>query len=276
MVRHHFLHLSPTVTEQTLMKLNLSRPMAFIDLETTGIQVATDRIVEIAILKVQPDGSQTVKTMRINPERPIPPESSAIHGISDADVANEPTFKDVASSMFKFLFECDLAGFNSNKFDIPLLVEEFDRAGIEFDVNNRKLIDVQNIFHKLEQRTLSAAYKFYCNQSLENAHSAEADIRATFDVLKAQIERYDSLENDTDFLHEFSRRSNNVDLAGRFVYNDKKEVQFNFGKHRGRLVADVLKNEPGYYGWMMQGDFPVETKRVLKALKEDFAASNRF
>ncbi|MGD1844829.1 MAG: exonuclease domain-containing protein [Salibacteraceae bacterium] len=258
------------------MKLNLQRPLAFIDLETTGTQVAKDRIVEIAILKVQPDGSQTVKTLRINPEQPIPAESSAIHGISDADVANEPTFKDVAGSLFKFLFECDLAGFNSNKFDIPLLVEEFERAGITFEVEGRKLVDVQNIFHKMEQRTLSAAFQFYCGENLENAHSAEADIRATFEVLRAQIERYDNLENDMDFLHEFSRRNNNVDLAGRFVYNDKKEVLFNFGKHRGRLVTDVLRNEPGYYGWMLQGDFPSETKRVLKAVKESMAASNRF
>lgn len=249
------------------MQLKLERPIAFFDLETTGITIGTDRIVEIAILKVTPDGKKEMRTHRVNPEMPIPAEVTAIHGISDEDVANEPTFSELAPVLFLFLRDCDLAGYNSNKFDIPMLVEEFYRVDLEFDVLSRKWVDVQNIFHKMEQRTLAAAYQFYCGKSLENAHSAAADIEATYEVLLAQLERYSDLKNDVDFLHDFSRRGNHADLAGRFAYNGKKQIVFNFGKHKGRLVTDVLQQEPSYYGWMMNGDFAQSTKAVLKHIK---------
>jgi len=250
------------------MKLNITRPVAFFDLESTGINVASDRIVEFSILKLDPSGSKTMKTARVNPTIPIPAETSAIHGIFDKDVANEPTFKDLAPSLFKFLFDCDLAGYNSNKFDVPMLVEEFLRAGIDFDFRDRKLIDVQNIFHKMEQRTLAAAYKFYCQKELINAHSAEADTIATFEILEAQLERYENLSGEADFLHNFSKRQDNVDTLGRIVMNAKGEEVFNFGKNKGKRVVDILKNDPGYYGWMMNGDFPRHTKKVLKEIKE--------
>jgi DNA polymerase-3 subunit epsilon len=249
------------------MNLKLERPLAFFDLETTGVTVGADRIVEISILKVFPDGKKDVKTHRVNPEMQIPEHVSEIHGIYNQDVANEPTFEQLAPNLYLFLNDCDLAGFNSNKFDIPVLVEEFYRVGYDFDVMSRKWVDVQNIFHKMEQRTLVAAYKFYCDKDLTGAHSAEADIKATYEVLLAQLERYDELENNVDFLHEFSRRGNHADLTGRLAYNEQKEIVFNFGKHKGKLVVDVLSQEPSYYSWMMKGDFSQTTKAVLKRIK---------
>lgn len=249
------------------MNLKLTKPIVFFDLETTGVDVAKDRIVEISIMKIYPDGKQEVKTRRINPEMPIPKESSEIHGIYDQDVANEPTFKAVAKSLAQFIDNSDLAGFNSNKFDVPLLVEEFLRVGVDFDMQNRRLVDVQNIFHKMEQRTLVAAYKFYCKKELKDAHSAEADIKATYEVLQSQIERYDELNNDIDFLSEFSKRNRNADLMGRIVFNEEGVEVFNFGKHKGRAVSEVLKKDPSYYTWMMNGDFPQYTKKVLTEIK---------
>ncbi len=249
------------------MQLNLKNPLVFFDLETTGINIVKDRIVEISYVKVFPNGKEEVKTRRINPEMPIPAESTAIHGITDEDVKDCPTFKEIAKSLAAQIEGCDLAGFNSNRFDIPLLVEEFLRAGVDIDLNKRKFVDVQTIFHKMEQRTLAAAYKFYCDKSLENAHSAEADTYATYEVLKAQLDRYPELENDIKYLSEFSSFNTNVDFAGRMVYNDKGEEVFNFGKYKGQRVEDVLKNDQGYYGWMMQGDFPLNTKNVLTQIK---------
>jgi DNA polymerase-3 subunit epsilon len=251
----------------TKTSLSLHRPIAFIDLETTGTSIGSDRIVEISILKLLPDGSEEVHTLRVNPTIPIPAEVSAIHGIFDKDVADCPTFKELAPKLFQIIDPCDLAGYNSNKFDIPLLVEEFLRAEQDFDMTNRKCIDVQNIFHKMEQRTLAAAYRFYCSKELENAHSAEADVKATYDVLLAQLAKYDSLQNNVSFLHTFSTMNDNVDLAGRII-RDKKGVEvFNFGKHKGKPVLEVFKNEPSYYNWMMDGDFPLSTKRVLTMLR---------
>ena len=225
------------------MRLNLKNPLVFFDLETTGIDITKDRIVEISYVKVFPNGKEESKTMRINPERPIPPESTAIHGITDDDVKDCPTFKAVAKTLAAQIEGCDLAGYNSNRFDIPLLAEEFLRADVNIDLNRRKFVDVQTIFHKMEQRTLSAAYKFYCNKTLENAHTAAADTMATYEVLQAQLDRYPELQNDIAFLSDFSSYNNNVDFAGRMIYNDKKEEVFNFGKFKGRLVEDVLKNE---------------------------------
>lgn len=249
------------------MQLNLKRPLVVFDLETTGISISTDRIVEIAMIKIHPDGREELKVMKINPGMPIPPESTAIHGISDADVADAPRFEEVAKELAEFMKNADFAGFNSNKFDFPLLVEEYLRAGVDFDAENRKFIDAQRIFHVMEPRNLSAAYKFYCDKSLENAHSAEADTRATLDVLKSQIERYEQLKNDVDFLHSFSGQSKNVDLAGRMVFNEQGKEVFNFGKHRGKLVEQVLKQDQGYYQWMMDGDFSRDTKRRLTQIK---------
>lgn len=249
------------------MKLNLKKPIVFFDLETTGVDVSKDRIVEISILKLNPDGKKEIKTRRVNPEMPIPLQSSEIHGIYDEDVKDEPTFRALAKSLAKFIGNSDLAGYNSNKFDVPLLAEEFLRVGVDFDLENRNRVDVQNIFHKMEQRTLVAAYKFYCDKELVNAHSAEADIIATYEVLEAQLERYDELENDVDFLAEFSERQKNVDLIGRIVYNEDNVEVFNFGKHKGKSVAEVFKKEPSYYAWMMDGDFPQYTKKVLTAIK---------
>jgi DNA polymerase-3 subunit epsilon len=248
-------------------KLSLHRPIAFLDLETTGVNIGTDRIVEISVLKISPDKTTYSETHRINPTIPIPAEVSAIHGIFGKDVKDCPTFKELAPKLHLLLDPCDLAGYNSNKFDIPLLVEEFLRVEVDFDMQNRKCIDVQNIFHKMEQRTLAAAYKFYCSKELENAHSAEADVTATYEVLEAQLEKYDSLKGDVSFLHTFSSNNDNVDLAGRIV-RDKKGVEvFNFGKHKGKPVLDVFRNEPSYYNWMMDGDFPLSTKRVLTMLR---------
>jgi DNA polymerase-3 subunit epsilon len=262
------------------MKLNLKRPIAFFDLETTGVNVASDRIVEIGILKIMPDGTTEAKEKRINPTIPIPIESSLVHGIYDKDVADQPTFKAIAKSLAEFLKDCDLGGYNSNKFDIPILMEEFLRAEIDFSLEGRHCVDVQNIFHQMEQRTLKAAYKFYCSKELINAHSAIADIEATYEVFLAQIERYKDAEytdksgkksvpivNDIKALHDFTTVTKNVDLAGRIVYNDKGVEVFNFGKHAGKSVVEVLKQEPSYYAWMQQGDFPLYTKKVLTRLK---------
>ena len=250
------------------MKLNLKNPLVFFDLETTGTNINSDRIVEICYLKVYPNGNEESKTMRINPEMHIPEASSAIHGIYDADVADCPTFKDVAKSIANDLEGCDLAGFNSNRFDIPLLAEEFLRAGVDIDMMKRKFIDVQVIYHKLEQRTLSAAYKFYCDKNLEDAHTAEADTRATYEVLKAQLDRYpDVLENDMKFLADYSSYNKNVDFAGRIVYNEQGVEVFNFGKYKGMPVAEILKKDIGYFGWLMQGDFTLNTKNVLTKIR---------
>lgn len=249
------------------MKLNLTRPIVFFDLETTGVNVSTDRIVEVSIMKIHPDGKKEIKTRRINPGIPIPKESSEIHGISDEDVKDEPTFKAFAKSLAHFIGNSDLAGFNSNRFDIPLLVEEFMRAGFDFDMSNRRSVDVQTIFHKMEKRTLSAAYQFYCDKELINAHSAEADTVATYEILQAQVERYDELQNDIDFLAEFSTQQKTCDLVGRIVYNEEGIEVFNFGKHKGVSVEHILKSQPSYYSWMMDGDFPLYTKKVLTGIK---------
>ena len=250
------------------MKLNLKNPLVFFDLETTGTNINSDRIVEICYLKVYPNGNEESKTMRINPEMHIPEASSAIHGIYDADVADCPTFKDVAKNIANDIEGCDLAGFNSNRFDIPLLAEEFLRVGVDIDMMKRKFIDVQVIFHKLEQRTLSAAYKFYCDKNLEDAHTAEADTRATYEVLKAQLDRYpDVLENDMKFLADYSSYNKNVDFAGRIVYNEQGVEVFNFGKYKGMSVAEILKKDIGYFGWLMQGDFTLNTKNVLTKIR---------
>ena len=249
------------------MQLNLRNPLVFFDLETTGIDIAKDRIVEISMVKVMPNGEEIVKTRRINPGMPIPPESTAIHGITDEDVKDCPKFKEIAKSLAAQIEGCDLAGFNSNRFDIPMLAEEFLRAGVDVDLNRRKFIDVQTIFHKMEQRNLTAAYKFYCNKDLANAHSAEADTMATYEVLKAQLDRYPELENDVNFLSKYSSFTNNVDFAGRMVYNDKGQEVINFGKYKGRLVEEVLKSDPSYYAWIMNGDFPLNTKKMLTEIR---------
>lgn len=250
------------------MKLNLKNPLIFFDLETTGTNINTDRIVEICYLKVYPNGNEETKTMRINPEMHIPEASSAIHGIYDEDVADCPTFKDVAKDIAKDIEGCDIAGFNSNRFDVPVLVEEFLRVGIDIDLTKRKFIDVQVIYHKLEQRTLSAAYKFYCGKNLEDAHSAEADTRATYEVLKAQLDKYaDLLENDINFLSEYSSYSKNVDFAGRIIYDNNGVEIFNFGKYKGLSVSEVLRRDPGYFGWIMNGDFTLNTKNVLTKIR---------
>lgn len=249
------------------MQLNLTKPICFFDLETTGVNITSDRIVEISILKVHPNGKEENKTWLVNPGVPIPKEVTEIHGISDADVVNEPLFKEIAKDIYNMIKDSDLGGFNSNRFDIPLLAEEMLRADVDFDMKNRLAIDVQTIFHKMEQRTLSAAYKFYCNESLENAHSAEADTKATYEVLKAQISKYEELENDTKFLAEFSSRKKFADFAGFLVYNKEGEECFSFGKHKGKLVTEILESEPGYFGWILNSDFPLYTKKVLTAIK---------
>ena len=250
------------------MKLNLKNPLVFFDLETTGTNINSDRIVEICYLKVYPNGNEEAKTLRINPEMHIPEASSAVHGIYDEDVKDCPTFKDVAKNIASDIEGCDLAGFNSNRFDIPVLVEEFLRAGVDIDLMKRKFVDVQVIYHKLEQRTLSAAYKFYCDKNLEDAHTAEADTRATYEVLKAQLDRYaDVLENDVNFLSNYSCYNRNVDFAGRIVYNDQDVEVFNFGKYKGMSVKEVLQKDPGYYSWIMQGDFTLNTKNVLTKIR---------
>ena len=250
------------------MKLNLTSPLVFFDLETTGVNISNDRIVELCYIKVYPNGNEESKSMRINPEMHIPETSSALHGIYDEDVADCPTFKEIARNLANTIEGCDLAGFNSNRFDIPLLVEEFLRAGVEIDLTRRKFIDVQNIFHKMERRTLSAAYQFYCGKVLEDAHTAMADTQATYEVLKAQLDRYpDDLQNDVKFLSDFSRMSNNVDFAGRMVYDKNNVEVFNFGKYKGKPVAEVLRCDPGYYSWIMQGDFARNTKQILTQIR---------
>ncbi|WP_421920230.1 exonuclease domain-containing protein [Marinifilum sp.] len=249
------------------MNLNLKNPIAFIDLETTGINVAKDRIVEICIVKVSPNGDEDVKTYRVNPEMPIPAHASAVHGIKDEDVKDEPTFKELGKIITKYLEGCDLAGYNSNRFDFPLLAEEFLRADIDFDMRKRKFVDVQTIFHKMEQRTLTAAYRFYCNKELEGAHGAEADTKATYEVLKSQLDKYDSLENDIDFLAKFSSQNKNADFAGFIIIDEKGVERFNFGKNKGKTVEEVLEQQPGYYGWVMNSDFPLYTKKILTEIK---------
>ena len=252
------------------MNLNLKRPLAFFDLETTGLNVTTDRIIELSVLKVNPDGSQEVVNTRLNPEMPINPKAIAIHGITDADLVDSPKFGEIADSLSAFLEGCDLAGYNAIKFDIPVLVEEFLRIGYDFNINERKFVDVQVIFHRKEQRTLSAAYQFYCKKDLSNAHSALADATATYEILKAQLDRYDDLENEVDKLSEISSYHNIVDFAGRIILDENGVETFNFGKHKGKSVEKVLKEDPGYFSWMMQGDFPLHTKKVLTELKEKF------
>lgn len=261
------------------MKLNLKRPLAFFDLEATGTNVGIDRIVEISVIKINPDEKEEVKTWRINPGIPIPLETSLLHGIYDDDIKDSPVFAALGTEIADFIGDSDLAGYNSNKFDIPMLMEEFLRAGIAFDIENRHFVDVQNIFHQMEQRTLKAAYLFYCNKEIINAHSAEADTRATMEVLLAQIEKYKNAEfidkkgnstkpivNDIEALHKFTNLNSPVDFAGRMVYNEQGEELFNFGKHKGKKVEDVFNVEPSYYAWMMQGDFPLYTKRKLEEI----------
>lgn len=250
------------------MKLNLKNPIIFFDLETTGVDVSKDRIVEICYIKVWPNGNEVSRTLRINPEMHIPGQASAVHGIYDADVAECPTFKEVAKEIAGDFTGCDLAGFNSNRFDLPMLAEEFLRAQVDIDLTRHRAIDVQVIYHKLEQRTLSAAYKFYCGAELVNAHSALADTRATYEILQAQLDHYpDVLVNDMEFLSQFSSFTRNADFAGRIVYDDAGSEVFNFGKYKGEKVEAVLVRDPGYYAWMMNGDFPLNTKQVLTRIK---------
>lgn len=250
------------------MELNLTRPLCFFDLETTGTDVSRDRIVEISILKVYPNGNRESKTWLVNPTIPIPPASTDIHGISDAMVAQAPTFKELAKQIHNMIKDSDLAGYNSDRFDIPLLAEELLRAGVDFDLKNRVTVDVQTIFHKMEQRTLSAAYKFYCKKSLDNAHSAEADTTATYEILKAQLDTYsDTLPNDIKQLSDFTTRKQVADFAGFIAYNEKGEEIFTFGKHKGRKVEEILEEEPGYFGWILNADFPLYTKKVLTAIR---------
>ncbi|MGM9802712.1 MAG: exonuclease domain-containing protein [Muribaculaceae bacterium] len=249
------------------MELNLKKPLVFFDLETTGVNYSHDKIVELSYVKVMPNGTKEENTYRFNPEMHIPEQATAVHHITDADVADCPTFRMRAKEIFKVFEGSDIAGYNSNRFDVPMLIEEFLRAGVNFDYTRCRFIDVQTIFHKMEQRTLVAAYKFYCNKDLEAAHSANADTMATYEVLKAQLDRYENLQNDVDFLAEFSAQNKNVDLAGRFVYDENRVPVFNFGKYKGQPVIKVLERDSGYYGWMMQGDFPQDTKNVLTNLR---------
>ncbi len=249
------------------MNLKLKRPIIFFDLETTGVDTSRDRIVEISMVKIDVDGSKEVKTRRINPEMHIPEEASEVHGIYDEDVANEPTFKQIAKSLAKFIEGCDFGGFNSNRFDLPVLVEEFMRAGVDVDFKRRKYVDVQNIFHKKEQRTLVAAYKFYCDKDLVGAHSAEADTLATYEVLEAQMARYGDICDTVEALAEFSTHGEVVDFAGRIALNDKGEEIFTFGKYRGRSVAEIFRAEPSYYDWLIKGDFPQYTKKIFTEIR---------
>lgn len=257
------------------MKLNLTRPLIFFDLETTGTNVTHDRIVELSYVKIFPDGSEEKRSRRINPGIPIPPASTAVHHITDEDVKNEPTFRQIAKSLHTIFEGCDIAGYNSNKFDVPLLIEEFSRCGINFDVTGRHFIDVQNIFHKMEQRTLVAAYRFYCGKELEGAHSALADTQATYEVLLEQIQKYDELENDVASLAKFSSVGRNLDLAARIILDDQDRPVFNFGKHKGKPVKEVFKKEPSFYDWVMQGDFPKNTKDVLCQLKYKYSKEGK-
>ncbi len=262
------------------MELNLKRPLAFFDIESTGLKVAKDRIVELSIVKIHPGGKIETKTWRLNPEHTISEEAENIHGISQKDVESKPTFKQVARDVERFLSNCDLAGYNAIKFDIPMLMEEFMRAGVNFDVSNRKMIDVQNIFMKMEPRTLKAAYRFYLGKDLKNAHSAEADVMATYEILKAQLDRYapdknsdeerirsSQVINDMDILHKFSSHKRNADLMGQVIYNKNDKEVFNFGKHKGKTVEEVFKKEPSYYNWIMNADFPLYTKKLMTKIK---------
>ncbi len=249
------------------MKLKLNRPLIFFDLETTGTNITRDRIVEISVLKLMPDGTHTEKTRRINPEMHIPEESTAIHHITDSDVADCPTFKQVARSLAQYFEGCDIAGFNSNRFDIPLLDEEFNRAGVDFDFSRAKFVDVQTIFHKREPRNLVAAYRFYCGKELEGAHSADCDTMATYEVLLGQMEKYGDLPGDIGALSEYSSQNRNVDFMGRMVYDEQGREVINFGKYKGRIAEDVLRADAGYYGWIMQGDFPHNTKQAFTRVR---------
>lgn len=249
------------------MELKLSRPICFFDLETTGTDITKDRIVEIAVLKVYPNGNEESRRWLVNPTIPIPAATSAIHGITDEKVANEPTFAELASEVYQLIKDADLGGYNSDRFDIPLLAEEMLRAGIDFDMKNKESVDVQTIFHKKEQRTLSAAYRFYCDKSLENAHTAEADTLATYEVLKAQLDRYPDLENNIKSLSTFTTRKKNADFAGFIAYNKNNQEVFTFGKYKGKLVEDVLEQDAGYFGWIQNADFPLYTKKVLTGIK---------
>ncbi len=249
------------------MALKLTRPLIFFDIETTGLSISTDRIVELCFVKVYPNGNEEAQSLRFNPQMPISAEATAVTGITNEDVKDCPTFKEKAAELAKIFTGCDIAGYNSNGFDVPLLVEEFLRVGVDFDISKAKLVDVQTIFFKKEPRTLTAAYSFYCNKDLENAHSAMADTRATYEVLKAQLERYPDLAGDVNFLSDFTKRNDNVDLAGRIVYNEQRQEVFNFGKYRGKPVLEVLQRDPAFYAWMMQGDFTQNTKQVLTKLR---------
>ncbi|MBO7055882.1 MAG: 3'-5' exonuclease [Bacteroidales bacterium] len=249
------------------MKLQLQKPIAFFDLETTGIDFVKDKIVEISILKVMPNGDENAITRRVNPEMHIPEAATAVHHITDADVADKPPFRQIAKEIAEMLKDCDIAGYNSNKFDVPLLAEEFSRANVDFDWSKRKFIDVHVLFLKKEPRTLSAAYKFYCKKDLEGAHAADADTYATYEVLQAQLDKYPDIQNNVEFLSEYTHHTNNVDFAGRIIYNEKKQEVFNFGKYKGQLVSDVFRKDPSYYSWMMNGDFLTNTKQVITAIK---------
>lgn len=248
------------------MKLKLERPLIFFDLETTGTNIIHDRIVELSYIKVFPDGTTERKTRRLNPEMHIPEGATAVHHITDEMVKDEPTFRQVSKALNEIFADSDIAGYNSNKFDVPLLIEEFGRAGINFDITGRHFVDVQNIFHKMEQRTLIAAYKFYCGKNLEDAHSALADTQATYEVLLGQLDRYEDLAGDVESLAEFSKLGRNVDLSGRIVLDNDDEPTFNFGKHKGKKVKDVFRKEPSFYSWMMQGDFAKNTKDIITVL----------
>ena len=249
------------------MNLKLYKPLCVFDLETTGVNVGKDRIVEICILKVNPDASRESKTWRVNPEMPIPSASSEIHGIYDEDVKDAPTFKEIAPKIMEMISGADLGGFNSNRFDVPLLAEELLRAGFDFDLNKFKLVDAQTIFHKMEPRNLGAAYQFYCGKTLENAHSAEADVLATFEVLDAQVGKYDSVPKEINALSEFTYHNKNADLAGFIGINDKNEEVFNFGKYKGQVVKEVFKKDLGYYGWLQSAEFPLYTKKVFTKIQ---------
>jgi len=259
------------------MILQLKKPIVFFDLETTGVKVAVDRIVEISILKIFPNGNKESKTWLVNPTVPIPEETTLIHGITNEKVVNEPTFSELSDDIYRLIENCDLAGFNSNKFDIPLLAEEFLRAGIEFNMKNMKAVDIQNIFHKLEQRTLIAAYKFYCDKDLTNAHSAKADTNATYEILLAQLDKYSELENNIDFLSEFSERGGKfADLAGFIRYNQKGEEVLSFGKYRDITLKQIWNNNPGYFSWIKQADFPLYTKNIMNNFATKMKLEKKF
>ena len=250
------------------MKLNITRPLVIFDLETTGLDIVNDRIIQLSYIKVEIDGTETSVNLFVNPEKNIPIEVQQLTHITNEMVRNEKTFKQLAETLYKEFSGCDFAGFNSNRFDIPMLAEEFLRAGVDVDLRNRRYIDVQNIFHKREERTLVAAYRFYCNKELgDAAHGAEADTLATYEVLLGQLERYEDLQNDVDFLSEYSTRNRTADFAGRIGYDDKEQEIFTFGKYKGRVVAEIFEKDPSYYDWMMNGDFPQYTKKIITEIK---------